>query len=352
MAEIAGLYMINDSDSEELKRKKINSNFNAILSGLTNGLGNGSTGVQIVFGGNGLAGSSHGYYNAVRDRLEVDRLFAEDMEAKYLRTDFLNVENGATIAGVKIGDGCVIADKVSASKGWVGNLLVQDNLISSKSDVFYLEAIKVNADSITAGTLVADRIFTKEETRDDDGKVVAVTYYPVMGDGTKKGDNGYEGIKVNTDYMIGDGSLNGEKIVDNTLDGKKIVAESILVDQITTNNLMGTNGWINLHTGEFCYGLNEDGEKFSWATPEREENSERNNPEDELRPQLSMSVANHKMFTIIGGSTNTLRSVASNFVVIPEDKASEYLDGNAGTINGWAWIGKKDGSLALKKVTA
>ena len=115
---------------------------------------------------------------------------------------------------------------------------------------------------------------------------------------------------------------------------------------------MGTNGWINLHTGEFCYGLNEDGEKFSWATPEREENSERNNPEDELRPQLSMSVANHKMFTIIGGSTNTLRSVASNFVVIPEDKASEYLDGNAGTINGWAWIGKKDGSLALKKVTA
>ena len=347
MAEIAGLYMINDSDSEELKRKKINSNFNAILSGLTNGLGNGSTGVQIVFGGNGLAGSSHGYYNAVRDRLEVDRLFAEDMEAKYLRTDFLNVENGATIAGVKIGDGCVIADKVSADKGWVGTLLVNDNIISEQNKTFWLEAVNIDASKIKTGTLIADRIFV---TKTVDG---VTRYYPIMPsndpnkpNGIGPEDEGYTGIDVDA--------------------GSIIAADSITAIEITTKNIQGTNGWINLSTGEFSYGLDEKGENFSWivpesvSTPEESHTSEGESTSEELQEkphQLSMSVNNQKMFTIVGGSTNTLRSVASNFIIVPEDKAGEYLNGyylnnNEESLKGWAWIGKSDGSLALKKVTA
>ena len=48
-----------------------------------------------------------------------------------------------------------------------------------------------------------------------------------------------------------------------TIDGGRITADSITVDQITTNNLEGDNGWINLHEGTFNYG-SSDTNGISW----------------------------------------------------------------------------------------
>ena len=49
-------------------------------------------------------------------------------------------------------------------------------------------------------------------------------------------------------------SVNADNITSGTLSADRIGANSIAVSKITTENLVGTNGWINLNKGTFNYG--------------------------------------------------------------------------------------------------
>lgn len=49
-------------------------------------------------------------------------------------------------------------------------------------------------------------------------------------------------------------SVNADNITSGTLSADRIGANSITVSKITTENLVGTNGWINLNKGTFNYG--------------------------------------------------------------------------------------------------
>lgn len=46
----------------------------------------------------------------------------------------------------------------------------------------------------------------------------------------------------------------GELIVDGSITTGKLAANAVTADKITTSNIVGTNGWINLHNGTFNYG--------------------------------------------------------------------------------------------------
>jgi len=49
-------------------------------------------------------------------------------------------------------------------------------------------------------------------------------------------------------------SVNADNITSGTLSADRIGANSVTVSKITTENLVGTNGWINLNKGTFNYG--------------------------------------------------------------------------------------------------
>ena len=55
-------------------------------------------------------------------------------------------------------------------------------------------------------------------------------------------------------------SVNADNITSGTLSADRIGANSITVSKITTENLVGTNGWINLNKGTFNYGSG----KLTW----------------------------------------------------------------------------------------
>ena len=49
-------------------------------------------------------------------------------------------------------------------------------------------------------------------------------------------------------------SVNADTIITGTLNVDRLAANSLTVDKFTTDNMVGTNGWINFHNGTFNYG--------------------------------------------------------------------------------------------------
>lgn len=130
-------------------------------------------------------------------------------------------------------------DSAAIRNTWVDKIMVQSGLLAYASQIYTLDAIQVNAANITAGTLDVNRLIVTV----DDQKYL-----------------------VNIDPTTGDPSyqkLDGNIVEPRTITADKILAGAITTNEITTNNLQGTNGWINLHDGTFFYG---DGASFASAT--------------------------------------------------------------------------------------
>lgn len=62
--------------------------------------------------------------------------------------------------------------------------------------------------------------------------------------------------QIENDRIIANWCKSNDKTL---IDGAKIYAGSITAEQITTDNIVGTNGWINIHEGTFNFG-----DKISW----------------------------------------------------------------------------------------
>ena len=58
--------------------------------------------------------------------------------------------------------------------------------------------------------------------------------------------------------------MSGNIIEPRTITADKIVAGAITVNEITTNNLVGTGGWINLSNGTFSYTNATSGDGIGW----------------------------------------------------------------------------------------
>lgn len=125
---------------------------------------------------------------------------------------------------------------------WVNQIMVQSGLLASEGTVFYLDAIKVNAESITAGTIDVERIVVTDEVTGDK--------HMVTWDDT-------------TQTWVA-AKLDGDVIQDLTITADKIVAGAITADKITTQNIVGTGGWINLRNGTFNYSNATSGNGISW----------------------------------------------------------------------------------------
>ena len=107
--------------------------------------------------------------------------------------------------------------------------MVQTGLLAKEGTIYTLDAIQVNASSITAGTIDVQRLIVTV-----DGQKYMVH---VDGQGTPT----YE-------------KLDGNIIQPLTIAADRIISHSITTEQITAENLVGTNGWINMSEGTFFYG--------------------------------------------------------------------------------------------------
>lgn len=152
----------------------------------------------------------------------IQTLQVEYLKAGYARVDLANIGSA------------MIEDT------WINRLLVQTGLLANDADIFTLDAIQVNASSITAGTIDVERLIVTYQ-----GEKYLIHIDPTTQQPTYQ-------------------KLDGGVIQDNTIAANKIVANSITTAQITTQNLVGTNGWINLAAGVFAYWNNTNGNGIVW----------------------------------------------------------------------------------------
>lgn len=109
---------------------------------------------------------------------------------------------------------------------------ITDAVMSEAKVTDYLDAVKVNAATVQAGTIIADRILLK-------GNGSGILYQ-------LNNLGGLESENMST--------LDGFILTDRTILADKIVADTITAREITTDKLRGTGGWINLRDGSFWYG--------------------------------------------------------------------------------------------------
>ena len=162
--------------------------------------------------------------NAVVDSLStklagIDISVINTLEAGYANINFANV-NVANVA-----------------ESWIKNLMVKGEIIAQSGNVFYLDAIQVNAANVTAGTLDVERLVVTEYDQQGNPHKYLVSFH----------ENSQGQIVTQHE------EISGANIEDRTLAANKLIVNSITTDEITVNDLRGTGGWINLHDGTFKY---------------------------------------------------------------------------------------------------
>lgn len=153
--------------------------------------------------------------------LQTDYLSTTQIEAQYAKLNAANI------------------DTAQIREAWIDKLMVQSNLLSHSGTIYELDAITLNANKITAGTLDVNRLVI---TNNNHKYLVQLDQ---LGQAT---------------YV----KLDGDVLEDRTITADKIVAGAITANEITTQNIQGTGGWINLRNGTFNYLNAQNGQGISW----------------------------------------------------------------------------------------
>ncbi len=168
-------------------------------------------------------------HNLTAEQIAADHAAIGNLDVNYAQIDAANI-NTATIRNA-----------------WIDAVMIQSGLIASQGVVYYLDAIQVNAASITAGTIDVERLIVSVPDSQDPTIIhkYMVHIDPITSQPT------YE-------------KLDGDVIEDLTITADKIVAGAITADKITTQNIVGSGGWINLRNGTFNYVNATSGQGISW----------------------------------------------------------------------------------------
>lgn len=131
-----------------------------------------------------------------------------------------------------------------AQQGWLDKIMVQTGMLSHQGTIYELAAIQVNASSIKTGTLDVERLIITE-TDEHGVQQKYLVHVDAQGAAT------YE-------------KMDGNIIQDLTITTDKLVAGAVTADKITTQNIEGTGGWINLRSGTFAYLNATTGQGIAW----------------------------------------------------------------------------------------
>lgn len=162
--------------------------------------------------------------NGVIDNATINHANVIDLDVDYVQADLANI------------------DQAIVNTEWVDTILVQSGLISHVGTVFQLSAVQVDAANITAGTIDVARIVVTDPVTGDK--------HMVTWDET-------------TQTWVA-AKLDGDVLEDLTITADKIVAGAITAEKITTQNLIGSGGWINLRNGTFAYADAGENNYLKW----------------------------------------------------------------------------------------
>lgn len=141
---------------------------------------------------------------------EIKELIVEEIDGKYANIDLANID----IANINVGK----IGELFAKVGLIDRATIVEGHITG-----FLDAVEVNANKITAGTLVADRILL---SGGDKGILYAL-------------NNLGELTSTNVD------SLDGYVLTDRTINADKIIAESITANELDVNQIFGNEAVLN-----------------------------------------------------------------------------------------------------------
>ena len=197
--------------------------------------------------------SATGYIaDLTAEHITAENIIADHATIDDLDANFAHISNGvidnATINHANVIDlnvdyaqaNLANIDQAVINTEWVDTIMVQSGLISHDGAIFELDAIQVNASNITAGTIDVERLIVTVE-----GEKYLVHIDPTTGTPS------YE-------------KLDGDVIEDLTITADKIVAGAITADKITTQNIIGSGGWINLRNGTFAYADAGENNYLKW----------------------------------------------------------------------------------------
>lgn len=165
----------------------------------------------------------------------IDRLEAVEGKFDSITSDYLDVKlSNIDIANI---------DKASIATMFVELGLIDKAVIENGHVTGYLDSVSINANSIKAGTLSVDRLVINGST---ESLIFAL-------------NNAGKLVSTSVD------TLDGGLLTERTITADKLVAHSITANEITTSNIIGSSGWINLAEGTFNYGnrLIWDGEHLT-----------------------------------------------------------------------------------------
>lgn len=186
--------------------------------------------------------------------LNAQKARIDSIEADYVNTTRMNAAEGriGTLETDTASINTALVNKAdidfanvrvaNVSEAWIKDLLIQGQIIAQSGVLYYLDAVHINANSIDAGTLKADRILLST----DEG-----LYYQ---------------LNLNTlgQAVISEMTSSEIEELKHTIHADNIMSHSITADHITVNNLVGTGGWINLALGTFRYFNVTSGNGISW----------------------------------------------------------------------------------------
>lgn len=237
---------------------------------------------------------------SIKSKLDTSGIEVSDalIKAMVSSTRFSNaVSNGVfdTINANTGAFGQVISKMVNARDMMANSGLFETINVDATTSKLVL-ALDINATRISAGTLSVDRLIIRGEKNS-----IMYSFNESLGAVESKNIPPEDYDK----YYMG-----GKNIQAHTITADQILANSLTASEITTDDLRGINGWINLHSGTFTfYGKSEkviiddinkdkkllDNYISSWESP-------RGTSGDDLRYKESMS------FSPIGLNQEKLKS--------------------------------------------
>lgn len=149
----------------------------------------------------------------IRDKLNANELEAEVAKLGYMEADFSNIKM-ADIDKANIG-------ALFASMGLITDATIKDGHVTG-----FLDSVKINANSITAGTLIADRIIYRYT--DDNGK----EHYRLVG---SIDDDGVIHTETLNGDIITEKTITADHIVAGTITSNELAASAITADKIASN---------------------------------------------------------------------------------------------------------------------
>lgn len=156
-------------------------------------------------------------YATIKQLEATDAKF-DKLNTQYASIDLANIDT-ANINKAKVAT-------LFAEMGLISTAVIEEGHVTG-----YLDSVEVNANRITAGTLSVDRLIINGS---DKSLIYAL-------------NNAGELVSKSVD------TLDGGLLTKRTVTADKLVAHSITANEITTSNIIGASGWINLAQGTFNY---------------------------------------------------------------------------------------------------